>query len=80
VYPDGCVVDVYPGTVVTVQDRDPKALPGPCKVAGAPIFGDPVTYALAAALIAAPIVIVTTQEHEHKHVSFVVPPQQPASP
>jgi hypothetical protein len=63
VYPDGCVVDVYPGAVVTVEDRDPKALPGPCKVAGAPIW----PYVAGAALIAAPIIIVTDQE-EHRRV------------
>jgi hypothetical protein len=31
IYEDGCVVDVYPGDVVTVEDRDPKSLPGECR-------------------------------------------------
>jgi hypothetical protein len=68
VYSDGCVVGVYPGRVVTVEDRDPKALPGPCKQAGG--FG-PTDWPLA--LLALPAVPFLFINHENEH-------EHPASP
>jgi len=76
VYPDGCVVDVNPGAVVTVQETSP------CKAGALPVGGGHVGWYVAGAAVvggAVAGIVLGTSSSSHEHHQAAAP-AAPASP